>query len=435
MRAYDIILKKRNNIPNTKEEIEFMIQGYIKGNIPDYQISSWLMAIYFNHLSSDERFYLTNYMLESGDKVDLSEIKGKKIDKHSTGGVGDKVSLCIAPMVASLGLKISKLSGRGLGHTGGTIDKLDAIPGFRTDLTKEEFFNIANESGIVIAGQTANIAPADKKLYGLRDATATVDEISLIASSVMSKKLAINSDGLLLDVKAGSGAFMKTVDEAIELAEIMVDISKKASKKVIALVTNMNQPLGNYVGNSLEILESINVVKGFGPKDLTELSIEISSYMAELSGEYSYKEAKNLIKENIKNGIIKEIMEKWIVSQNGDKNVVRNPEKCLKISDKIYELTLNKSGVIEKMNTENCGIASMLLGAGRTNKDDEIDLSVGIQFVKKLGDTITSEDIVAKLFYSEKSQLDEAIDLLRSSYLITDNLEPFEPQIIHKIIK
>jgi pyrimidine-nucleoside phosphorylase len=421
LRPVDIIYKKRNGEINTKEEIEFMINGYVNSQIPDYQISAWLMAIFFNGMSKEERYYLTMVMRDSGDIIDLSGIQGIKIDKHSTGGVGDKTTLALGPLVASAGLKVSKLSGRGLGHTGGTIDKLESIPGFKTAISKDEFFRIANEVGMVVAGQTGNIAPADKKIYALRDVTATVDEISLISASIMSKKLAVNSDGIVLDVKTGSGAFMKSVKDAIELAKSMVEIAELNNRKIIALVTNMDQPLGDNVGNSLEVLEAIDTLKGKGPKDFTELCIELGANMLDLSGLYTYEEALKVLKENIENGKALEIMRKWIRAQGGDERVVDNPEEILPISEKIVEFKAEKEGYISHIDTEKVGIASMVLGAGRKKKEDEIDYSVGIKILKKLGAKVTKGDVIAKLYVSEKSNVEEALKLLAEAYEITEN--------------
>lgn len=421
MRPVDIIYKKRNGELNTKEEIEFMINGYVNGQIPDYQISAWLMAIFFNGMSKEERYYLTMVMRDSGDIIDLSGIQGIKIDKHSTGGVGDKTTLALGPLVASAGLKVSKLSGRGLGHTGGTIDKLESIPGFKTAISKDEFFRIANEVGMVVAGQTGNIAPADKKIYALRDVTATVDEISLISASIMSKKLAVNSDGIVLDVKTGSGAFMKSVKDAIELAKSMVEIAELNNRKIIALVTNMDQPLGDNVGNSLEVLEAIDTLKGEGPEDFTELCIELGANMLDLSGLYTYEEALKVLRKNIENGKALEVMRKWIKAQGGDERVIDNPEEILPISKNIVEFKAEKEGYISHIDAEKVGIASMVLGAGRKKKEDEIDYSVGIKILKKLGAKISKGDVIAKLYVSEKSNVEEALKLLTEAYEITEN--------------
>jgi pyrimidine-nucleoside phosphorylase len=418
LRPYDIIKKKRDGGVNTKEEIEYMINGYLNEEIPDYQVAAWLMAIFFRHMQEEESYNLAEIMLKSGDTIDLSEIKGKKIDKHSTGGVGDKTTIAIAPMVASLGLKVAKLSGRSLGHTGGTIDKLEAIPGFKTDLQVKDFYRIANEVGIVVAGQTANIAPADKKIYALRDATATVEELSLIASSIMSKKLAVLSDGIVLDVKVGSGAFMKDIDEAKELAVIMLAIAKRHKRSAKALITNMNQPLGETVGNSLEVLEAVNTVKGNGPKDFTKLCIEISSHMADLSGIISYQEAKKKLVENIKNGVVSRKMKEWIKAQGGNEEVVDHPSNVLNISKEIIDFKADRAGYITYIDTEKVGMASMYLGAGRQKKDDSIDLSVGLKILKKLGDKVQDGETIARLFVSENSNVEFALDLLRQAYSI-----------------
>ncbi|PNR88209.1 pyrimidine-nucleoside phosphorylase [Petrotoga sp. 9T1HF07.CasAA.8.2] len=419
MRAYDIIKNKRDAKENTKEEIEFMINGYLENRIPDYQVSSWLMAIFFNHLTEEESYNITDVMLKSGDIIDLSKITGKKIDKHSTGGVGDKTTIAIAPMVASLGVKIAKLSGRSLGHTGGTIDKLESIPGFKTSLTTEEFFEIANNVGIVVAGQTGNIAPADKKLYSLRDSTATVEELSLIASSIMSKKLAITSDGILLDIKVGSGAFMKNIEDAKELGRIMLKIAKRYDKNTVALITNMDQPLGDNVGNALEVMEAIDTVKGKGPKDFSELCLEISSYMASLSGIITYEEAKKKLIENIERGIVKEKMKEWIKAQGGKEEVVDDPIKYLNIAPKTLEFKAKEQGYITFIDTEKIGLASMVLGAGRQKKEDVIDKTVGLTINKKLGDKVEEGETIAKMFVSDKSDVDASLKLLNEAYTIS----------------
>jgi len=428
LRAYDIIKNKRDAKENTKEEIEFMIRGYLDNLIPDYQVASWLMAIFFNHLTEEESYNLTDVMLKSGDIIDLSRIAGKKIDKHSTGGVGDKTTIAIAPMVASLGVKMAKLSGRSLGHTGGTIDKLESIPGFKTSLTTEEFFEIANNVGIVVAGQTGNIAPADKKLYSLRDSTATVEELSLIASSIMSKKLAITSDGILLDIKVGSGAFMKNIEDAKELGRIMLKIAKRYNKNTTALITNMDQPLGENIGNALEVMEAIDTVKGKGPKDFSELCLEISSHMASLSGIITYEEARKKLIENIESGIVKEKMKEWIKAQGGKEEVVDNPSEYLNIASKTLEFKAKEQGYITFIDTEKIGLASMVLGAGRQKKEDIIDKSVGLTISKKLGDKVEEGETIAKLFVGEKSDFDASIKLLNEAYIISKE----RPQKINK---
>ncbi|PNR96752.1 thymidine phosphorylase [Petrotoga sp. 9PWA.NaAc.5.4] len=435
MRPYDIIDKKKNGFANTKEEIEFMINGYLNEEVPDYQVAAWLMAIYFKHMNEEESYNLTEIMLKSGDNIDLSKINGKKIDKHSTGGVGDKTTIAIAPMVATLGVKVAKLSGRSLGHTGGTIDKLEAIPGFKTNLNVDDFYKIANKVGLVIAGQTANIAPADKKLYSLRDATATVDELSLIASSIMSKKLAVLSDGIVLDIKVGSGAFMKDLEEARNLAKIMMSIAKKHNRKAVSVLTNMDQPLGETVGNSLEVLEAINTVKGKGPDDFSEICIEIAAYMAELSDIISYNKAKEKLLFNIEKGIVADKMKEWIKAQGGDENVVDFPEEILNISSKTLDFKATKSGYISKIDTEKVGLASMSLGAGRKTKEDSIDLSVGIKILKKLGDKVEKGDAIAKLYISDKSDVDKTFSLLSSAYSIHPEIsDKLNKKIIYDVI-
>ncbi len=434
MRAYDVIMKKRNGLENTKEEVEFMINNYVSGELKDYQMAAWLMAVYFNHMTDEERYNLTIAMLNSGDRVSLKDIKGKKIDKHSTGGVGDKTTIALAPMVASLGLSVSKLSGRGLGHTGGTIDKLESIPGYKTALSTEEFIDIANKTGIAIAGQTANIAPADKKIYALRDLTATVDEISLIASSIMSKKLAIDSDGIILDVKAGTGAFMKDIQDAKTLAESMVSIGKMNGKNIKALVTNMNQPLGMKVGNALEVYEAIETVKGKGPNDFQELCVELACYMAELSEEMSYEEAKEKLNKNIENGTVAKKMKEWISAQGGNSEVVDDPN-LLTISKNKKEIYAENDGYIFNFDTEKIGIASMMLGAGRATKEDVIDLSVGLEVHVKLGDKIKKGDKIVTLYYSDNSDLKESEKTIKNAIKISDKKpDEFIVKTIYEII-
>jgi len=434
MRAYDVIMKKRNGLENTKEEVEFMINNYVSGELKDYQMAAWLMAVYFNHMTDEERYNLTIAMLNSGDRVSLKDIKGKKIDKHSTGGVGDKTTIALAPMVASLGLSVSKLSGRGLGHTGGTIDKLESIPGYKTALSTEEFIDIANKTGIAIAGQTANIAPADKKIYALRDLTATVDEISLIASSIMSKKLAIDSDGIILDVKAGTGAFMKDIQDAKTLAESMVSIGKMNGKNMKALVTNMNQPLGMKVGNALEVYEAIETVKGKGPNDFQELCVELACYMAELSEEMSYEEAKEKLNKNIENGTVAKKMKEWISAQGGNSEVVDDPN-LLTISKNKKEIYAENDGYIFNFDTEKIGIASMMLGAGRATKEDVIDLSVGLEVHVKFGDKIKKGDKIVTLYYSDNSDLKESEKTIKNAIKISDKKpDEFIVKTIYEII-
>ena len=419
MRAYDVILKKRNGGKLSKEELEFMVMGYVKGEIPDYQMSAFLMAVYFRHMDEEERAILTEIMARSGDMVDLSDIPGKIVDKHSSGGVGDKTTLVVAPLVASLGIPIAKMSGRALGHTGGTIDKLESIPGFKTSLTLEEFKENVKKYGIAIAGQTANLAPADKKIYALRDATATVDEVSLIASSIMSKKLAGGADAFVLDVKAGSGAFMKTIEDARELAKAMVGIAKSHSKDAVALITNMEEPLGRFVGNSLEVKEAIDTMKGKGDEKFVELCIELSSYMVELSGKMSREEALPLLKENLVNGKALEKFRDLVKAQGGDERVVEDPDLVLPIAKETVDVKAETSGYVVSIDTEKVGIASMVLGAGRKRKEDEIDHSVGIEVFKKIGDEVEKGEPLVRLYVSEKSDVEEAISLIKKAYRIS----------------
>ncbi len=436
MRPYDVIQKKRDGFENTTQEIDYMIEGFVKSTVPDYQMAAWLMSIYFNHMTARERYDLTMAMLNSGDKIDLSEIEGIKIDKHSTGGVGDKTTICLAPMVASMGLKVSKLSGRGLGHTGGTVDKLEAIPGFRSSLSEKEFIDIANKYSVVVAGQTANIAPADKKIYALRDITATVDEVSLISASIMSKKLAVMSDGIVLDVKTGSGAFMKSVHESAELARAMVDIAKLNQKKVVAIVTNMNQPLGETVGNSIEVLEAIQTMKGDGPSDLTELCFELAARMIQISGIDTYQNSKIILEKNIRSGKVAEIAKKWIQAQGGEPKVIDDPESYLNISSDILEFRAQKDGYIFKIDTQAVGVASMVLGAGRAKKEDVIDPSVGIKVVKKLGDYVKKGEVIAYIYKSAASNYEESLNLLEHAYAINkEKPDSDEYKLIYEVIE
>ncbi len=435
MRAYDIILKKRNGEKLREEELRFMVEGFLKGEVPDYQMSAFLMAVFFKHLDEEEAFSLTKVMMESGDKIDLSDVNGFKIDKHSSGGVGDKTTLVFAPLVSACGLKIAKMSGRSLGHTGGTIDKLESIPGFRTTLELNEFKDVVKEYGLAIVGQTANLAPADKKIYALRDATATVDEISLIASSIMSKKLAVGSDGLILDVKVGSGAFIKDLNDAEKLAKFMVEIGKKHGKKVRAIITDMNQPLGRMVGNSLEVLEAIETLKDSGPEDFTKLCVELSAHALEMAGMYSLEDAKKILHEKLRNGEALERFRKMVSAQGGDPRVVDEPTRILPISNEKLEVKAGKSGYISKMNTEKIGLAVMLLGAGRKRKDDTIDHGVGLEVLRKTGDRVEKGDSLVRMYVSEKSDIDGAKKLILEAYEISEDSNVEMPPLIYKVIR
>ncbi len=433
MRAYDIILKKRNGIPLERKELEYMINGCVNGSIPDYQTAAFLMAIYFKHLTSQETYYLTELMRYSGDTVDLSEIMGITVDKHSTGGVGDKTTLALGPMVASCGVKVAKLSGRGLGHTGGTIDKLEAIPGFKTNVEMKDWINQVNTIGFALAGQTANLVPGDKKIYALRDVTATVDEPSLIASSIMSKKLAGGADAFVLDVKVGSGAFMTDVTSARELAKIMVDIAAKAGKEAVAILTNMDEPLGNKVGNALEVIEAIDTLKGKGPQDFTELCIVLGKYMLKIALSIELEEADQKMRESISSGRAYEKFVEFVKAQNGEISFVENPDKLLQ-NKGVYNLKAETNGYVCKINTQDVGVAANLLGAGREAKEDSIDYSVGFDFLKKTGDKINKDDTIIKVYYNDQSKLEDAITLLRSAITIAGKDCIEKKQLIFDII-
>ena len=387
MNVYEIIDKKKRGLELNQTEIEYLINGYVNNEIPDYQISAWLMAVYFQGMTDRELLALTNCMTKSGEIVDLSSIMGVKVDKHSTGGVGDKVTLVVAPIVAACGGKVAKMSGRGLGFTGGTIDKLEAIPGLKTALAEEDFFNMVNEIGLAVMGQSADIAPADKKLYALRDVTATVDSIPLIASSIMSKKLAAGSDKIVLDVTVGSGAFMKDKENAVQLAEKMVAIGNGAGKKTVAILTNMDVPLGKMVGNNLEVVEAIETLKGRGPEDLIAVVVEIASTMLYLAQIGTKEECMKKVKRVIADGSALEKLKLMVERQGGDDSYIENPDQFEKAIYQ-HEIIANNSGYIGKMNTEECGKAAVLLGAGREVKDDPIDMTAGIQFNKKTGDAV-----------------------------------------------
>ena len=404
MRMYDIILKKRANLPLTDEEIRFVIDGYVKGEIPDYQVSALLMTIVFNGMNARELGTLTLAMAQSGNMVDLSNIDGITVDKHSTGGVGDKTTLIIAPLVAASGGKVAKMSGRGLGHTGGTIDKMESIPNLKVSLEKDAFINQVNKIGLAVIGQSEGLAPADKKLYALRDVTGTVDSIPLIASSVMSKKLASGAQAILLDVKVGSGAFMKNIEDARELAKAMVDIGKENGRSVKAILTDMDRPLGHAIGNALEIREVIDMLKGHGPEDLTHECIIMAAHMLVLSHICDYETALSRVQEALDSGAALERLRMMIDAQDGDSRVI-DDESLLAIGKFTYDVTAPQDGYITHMNTEQCGIASVMLGAGRTVKDGPIDYSAGILMHKKTGDSVTVGECIATLYASDESLL------------------------------
>lgn len=421
MRMYDIIMKKRKGEALNDDEIRFFVDGYVKGEIPDYQVSALLMAIYFMGMTAEETAALTLCMANSGEKVDLTSIPGIKVDKHSTGGVGDKTTLIISPIVASLGVKVAKMSGRGLGHTGGTIDKLESIPGFKTDLDRERFFEVVRNVGVSVIGQSGNLVPADKKLYALRDVTATVESIPLIASSIMSKKIAAGSDCILLDVKAGSGAFMKTAEDAISLAKAMVEIGENVGRRTVALITDMDRPLGNAIGNSLEVMEACEVLKGKGPKDLTEICLDLAANMLYLAGKGSVAECRILAQKAISDGSAFEKL-KDMVSAHGGNIAVLEDYSEFKTAKVKYEVKSKRTGYISHMNTESCGRVAVILGAGRETKESSIDFSAGIVLKKKVGDFIEAGEVVAVLCSDDVEKCKVAENSFWSAIEISDEM-------------
>ena len=407
MRMYDVILKKRQGIELTDSELQWLIHGYVAGDIPDYQMSAFLMAVIFKGMTPKELGAFTMAMAHSGDMVDLSAIKGIKVDKHSTGGVGDKTTLVIASLVAACGGVVAKMSGRGLGHTGGTIDKMESIPGLRTELSEEEFRNQVNNIGVAVIGQSSNIAPADKKIYALRDVTATVDSIPLIASSIMSKKLASGADAILLDVKVGSGAFMKTIDDARLLAQAMVDIGNANGRIVKAVITDMDRPLGQAIGNALEIVEVIQTLKGRGPQDLTHECLVMATHLLVMSEKGDYDTCYSMVQTALQNGAGLAKLRELIVAQGGKGQVV-DDTSLLGSARFTYDIRASKAGYIAHMNTEDCGIASVMLGAGRIVKDGPIDMTAGIVMHKKTGDAVVAGDVLATLYANDESLFEEA---------------------------
>lgn len=407
MRMYDIIAGKKAGLELSDEEIGYAVKGFVNGDIPDYQMSALLMAIYFKGMTNRETVTLTKCMAHSGDTIDLSEIEGLKVDKHSTGGVGDKTTLVVAPVVAACGARVAKMSGRGLGHTGGTIDKLESIPGFNVSVSREKFIDIVKRIGLCVVGQTGNLAPADKKIYALRDVTATVDCIPLIASSIMSKKLAAGADCILLDVKTGSGAFMKSAEESINLAKVMVGIGWGAGRKCAALVTGMDIPLGFAVGNSLEVIEAAETLKGNGPKDFTDCCIQLSANLLELAGKGDISECVGQVKTAIDTGAALEKLCEMVAAQGGDASVIRDTTR-FKSASIIHEVKSPFTGYISAMDTEAIGIASVMLGAGRQTKDSSIDHLAGIILRKKTGDHVNRGDTLAVLHTSDEALLQGA---------------------------
>lgn len=433
MRMYDIILKKRNGGELTKEEIDYFVSNYTKGNIPDYQASALLMAIYFKKMNKRETADLTLSMVNSGERMDLSLIKGIKVDKHSTGGVGDKTSLVLGPMVASCGVPVAKMSGRGLGHTGGTIDKLESIKGFSVEMTMEQFINNVNKVGLAIGGQTGNLTPADKKLYALRDVTATVDNISLIASSIMCKKIASGSDAIVLDVKVGNGAFMKTKDEAFELAREMVDIGTNLGRKTVAVISDMDQPLGMAVGNSLEVREAVNTLRGKGPEDLLELCLTLGSYMLLLSGKVTDRlEARKMLMDSIESGRAVNKFKEFVKAQGGDTSVVDNLDLLPSAKYTRY-FKAEKTGYLERILAQEVGLSSLSLGAGRETKESKVDLSVGLVLTKKVGASVEAGETLVTVYGNDESKIDACMVKLENAFKISD--EPVNSrQLIYGIV-
>lgn len=432
MRMVDIIDTKRNGGTLSDEQLQFFVDGVVDGSIPDYQISALLMAIYFRGMTSSEQTSLTMKMMHSGERLDLSRIPGIKVDKHSTGGVGDKVSLPLAAMVAATGIPVPMISGRGLGHTGGTLDKLEAIPGFRVELSEQEFIDQVAKEKLAIVGATGEVAPADKKIYGLRDVTDTVDSIPLIASSIMSKKIASGTDALVIDVKTGAGAFMKTLDQSRALAHALVDIGKQAGLQCMAVISDMNQPLGNKIGNALEIEESIDVLKGKGPADLTELVLTLGSYMVVMGGKAKTPEAaRQLLEQTIADGTAYDRFKAMVIAQGGDPRVM-DDYRIMPQAKYQIPYPAKRDGVVTKLAADEIGTASMLLGGGRQKADDKLDYSVGIELHHKLGDTVKAGEPLLTI-YSNRQEIKDVEQLLDESIEVSDHGE--KPTLIHEIIE
>lgn len=434
MRMYDIISKKRDGKSLNAEELTYLVNGYVKGEIPDYQMSAFLMAVYFQGMTKEETAVMTDLVARSGDMVDLSSIEGVKVDKHSTGGVGDKTTLIVGPLAAACGVKVAKMSGRGLGHTGGTVDKLEAIPGMRVSLEREEFFDIVKKVGICVIGQSGNLTPADKKLYALRDVTATVESIPLIAVSIMGKKLAAGSDCILLDVKTGSGAFMKSTEDSLALAEEMVSIGESAGKKTAALITNMDIPLGNNIGNSLEVIEAIETLKNQGPKDLTAVCVELAANMLYLAGRGDMESCESKVKEALENGSALNKLKEMIEAQGGDSSVVNDISKFEKASIE-REVRSPREGYITFMDTKECGIASCLLGAGREKKEDDIDYSAGIVLKKKTGDFVEKGEVLAVFYGNKEEKMQPAIEVFLQALKIEAHKSKEEQLVYARVTK
>jgi pyrimidine-nucleoside phosphorylase len=433
MRAVDIIRKKRDSGENSRDEIEFLVGGYTRAEIPDYQMAAWLMSAWIRGLSRAETAALTHVMLHSGEVLDLSSFPAKKVDKHSTGGVGDKTSLILAPIVAAGELVVPMISGRGLGHTGGTLDKLEAIPGFNTNLSLADFRSVLGECGMALIGQTAEIAPADKKIYALRDATSTVENVGLICASIMSKKLAEGLDALVLDVKTGSGAFMKKEEEAVRLAEVMVETGKSMGKRVVALITDMNQPLGRAAGHSNEIIECIDVLKGAGPADVRELSIELSAWMFFLGEKTSsVEDGRELAARLIAGGQALEKFRQCVRLQGGDESVL-DDYSLLAVASSHHQVISPATGLVVSTNCENFGTALALLGGGRETKEDRIDHAVGLEFHKRIGDAVEKGEPLATIHYNSGAKFEEAKRLVTESFVITQDAAA-RPELVRRII-
>ncbi len=433
MRAYDVILRKRRREELSQEEIAFLIDGFTRGEIPDYQMAAWCMAVFFQGMTARETRDLTLAMARSGDSVDLAPIRGVKVDKHSTGGVGDKTTLVLAPLVAAAGVPVAKMSGRGLGHTGGTLDKLESIPGFRVDLPKDVFVRNVNSIGIAVVGQTAAVAPADKKLYALRDVTATVDSMPLIASSVCSKKLACGADAIVFDVKVGTGAFMKSEDDARALARLMVDIVRGAGRRAAAVVSDMNQPLGRAVGNALEVREAIDTLRGSGPPDLVQLCLTLGSLMLVLGGVApDARAARETLVGLLQSGAALAKFAQFVAAQGGDSSVVGRPD-ILPHARLTAAVPSPAAGYVAAINAEQVGVAAMILGAGRKTKDEPVDAAAGLVVEKKIGDMVSEGEALATLHTNSSASIDEASRLVASAYVIAREA-PQAPSLIKEII-
>lgn len=434
MRMYDIIMNKRNGLELSTEEINFFIENYTKGNIPDYQASALTMAIYFKKMNRRETADLTMAIVNSGDVLDLSKIEGIKVDKHSTGGVGDTTTLVLGPMVAALGIPVAKMSGRGLGHTGGTIDKLESFKGFSVEMPEDKFIENVNNIKLAVGGQTGDLAPADKKLYALRDVTATVDNVSLIASSIMSKKIAAGADCIVLDVKVGDGAFMKTPEAARELADEMVSIGKSVGKKTIAVISDMDQPLGFAIGNALEVKEAIDTLKGKGPKDLFELCLTLGSNMVVLAKKAeNIEEARKMLLGAIENGKALKKLKEFVAAQGGDTSCIENTELLPK-SKYVIPVVCLKDGFISKIHAENIGLIAMELGAGRATKESKIDLAVGIVLNKKRGDKVSKGDILAYVYANDEAKGNKAVNDINANYEITNDYKE-DKKLIYDVVR